>query len=61
MQKFNDMPGLAGFIAGPDDTLWDIAKEYNTTLESIMELNGLTSSQRHKGDRLLLMKIVDGI
>ncbi len=61
MQKFNDMPGLAGFIAGPDDTLWDIAKEYNTTLESIMELNGLTSSQIHKGDRLLLMKIVDGI
>ncbi|MFG6394577.1 MAG: DUF3794 domain-containing protein [Lachnospiraceae bacterium] len=61
LQKFNDMPGLAGFIAGDNDTLWDIAKEYNTTPESIMELNGLTNNQIHKGDRLLLMKIVDGI
>lgn len=61
LQKFNDMPGLAGFIANDNDTLWDIAKEYNTTPESIMELNGLTSSQIHKGDRLLLMKIVDGV
>jgi len=55
------MPGLAGFIANESDTLWDIAKEYNTTPESIMELNGLTTSQIHKGDRLLLMKIVDGV
>lgn len=61
MQKFNDMPGLVGFIAGPGDTLWDIAKEYNTTPESIMELNGLSGNQIQKGDRLLLMKIVDGI
>jgi len=61
LQKFNDMPGLAGFIANDNDTLWDIAKEYNTTPESIMELNGLASSQIHKGDRLLLMKIVDGV
>ena len=61
MKKFNDMPGLAGVIVGSDDTLWDIAKEYNTTPESIMELNGLTSNQIYKGDRLLLMKIVDGI
>jgi len=61
MKKFNDMPGLAGFIAGPGDTLWDIAKEYNTTPESIMELNGLASNQINKGDRLLLMKIVDGV
>ncbi len=61
LEKFNDMPGLAGFIANENDTLWDIAKEYNTTPESIMELNGLTSSQIHKGDRLLLMKIVDGV
>lgn len=61
LQKFNDMPGLAGIIAGPGDTLWDIAKEYNTTPESIMELNGLSDGQIHKGDRLLLMKIVDAV
>ncbi len=61
LENFNNMPGLVGFIAGPNDTLWDIAKEYNTTPESIMELNGLTSNQIHKGDKLLLMKIVDGI
>ena len=34
MQKFNDMPGLAGFIAGPDDTLWDIAKNITLHLKA---------------------------
>ena len=61
LEKFNDMPGLAGFIANESDTLWDIAKEYNTTVENIMQLNQLDSDRVKPGDKLLLFKQIDGI
>ena len=55
------MPGLVGFIVEKDGSLWDIAKEYNTTVESIMRLNGLEKDWVGQGDRLLLLKQIDGI
>ncbi len=60
-KKLQEMPGLVGFIADSDDTLWSIAKKYFTTPESIMELNNLTSDEVKKGDRLILMKTVDAL
>ena len=60
LERLQKMPGIVGFIAGENSTLWDIAKEYATSPESIMELNGLTSDQIHPGDRLILVKQVDG-
>ena len=41
------------------DTLWDIAKKFYTTIENIMELNGLESEEVKPGDGLLLMKKVE--
>ena len=61
LKRLHDMPGMVGFIAEKDGSLWDIAKEYSTTIESIMELNNLQNDSIHKGDRLLLLKMVDGI
>lgn len=61
MESINNMPGLVGFICNDDCVLWDIAKKYNTTIESIMELNDITSENIHKGDKLLIMKDVEGI
>ena len=55
------MPGMVGFIAEKDGNLWDIAKEYSTTIESIMELNNLKNDNVKKGDKLLLLKMVDGL
>ena len=61
MERLQAMPGLVGFIVDKSDTLWNIAKQYNTTVESIMELNHLDSEQVRQGDRLLLLKQIDGI
>lgn len=61
LDRLQKMPGIVGFIAGENSTLWELAKEYCTSPESIMELNGLSSEEIHPGDRLLLAKQVDGI
>jgi LysM repeat protein len=50
-----------GFIAGQNSSLWDLAKEYQTSPESIMELNGLATQEIHPADRLILVKQVDGL
>ncbi len=61
LERLQKMPGIVGFIADENTTLWDLAKEYATSPESIMELNNLSSEQIHQGDRLLLAKQVDGL
>ena len=61
LERLQKMPGIVGFIVSDNSSLWDIAKEYQTSPESIMELNGLTSEEVHPGDRLLLAKQVDGL
>lgn len=61
LERLQKMPGIVGFIAGEDSTLWDLAKEYCTSPESIMELNGLADHQIRPGERLLLAKQVDGL
>ena len=61
LERLQKMPGIVGFIVSDNSSLWDIAKEYQTSPESIMELNGLTSEEVHSGDRLLLAKQVDGL
>lgn len=61
MEYLQNLPGLVGYIASENDTLWDIAKKYNTTIESIMELNDMENENLHTGDKLLLLKQIDGI
>ena len=38
------------------EELWDIAKEFYTTIDTIMEINKLESDIIHEGDVLLVMK-----
>ncbi|TCO72313.1 glycosyl hydrolase family 18 protein [Marinisporobacter balticus] len=40
------------YIVQPGDTLYSIARKFNTTIESIMELNGLTSTALMVGQSL---------
>lgn len=61
LERLQKMPGIVGFIAGENSSLWDLAKEYCTSPESIMELNEMTSEEIMPGDRLLLAKQVDGL
>lgn len=61
LDKLEQLPGLVGYITDEKESLWDIAKAFNTTKESIMELNGLETEEIKPGDKLLLMKQVAAI
>ena len=61
LELLHKLPGIVGYYASQDTPVWDIAKQYRTTVESINELNNISSDIVHKGDRLLLLKMVDGI
>lgn len=56
-----EMPSMIGYIVKQGDTLWDIAKQYYTTVDSIKEMNGLDGDHINTGDHLLLIKKVDAI
>lgn len=60
MLKWQNMPGLVGYIVKEDDTLWDIAKRFCISTDSIIELNSLESERINPGDKLLLMKELAG-
>ncbi|PWI58931.1 LysM peptidoglycan-binding domain-containing protein [Sulfoacidibacillus thermotolerans] len=42
------------YLVDPGDTLWYIARRYNTSVASIQELNGLTSDLIYPGQKLLI-------
>ncbi len=49
-------PGIVGYFVKEGDELWDLAKKYHTTVESILEVNQLEKSQVKTGDRILIFK-----
>lgn len=54
------MPGVVGYRVQPEDTLWDIAKKFYTTMDSIRELNDLSQDEPEPYDTLLIVKKVEG-
>lgn len=61
MNKLQSMPGIIGYIVKKGDTLWNIAKKYYTTMDSIKDINELTDERIAEGDKLIIMKKVDAI
>lgn len=61
LERFQEMPGLVGYIVKSGDSLWSIAKTFNTTIDSIRELNHLEQDEIHQGDKLLLLKQTEGV
>jgi len=61
LQKLQDMPGIIGYVVKPNDTLWDIAKKYYTTVDSIMSINEMEDDMIEEGDKLIIMKKVDAV
>lgn len=59
IQKLQQMPGIVGYIVQPGDSLWKIAKKFHTTVDTIMETNGLTEHEIKPGDRLILVKEIE--
>lgn len=56
MAKVNDLPSMVMYVAGPEDNLWNIGKRYYVPVESIKEVNELSSDEIHPGDKLLIVK-----
>ena len=56
LEKLQQMPGIVGYIVQPGDSLWKIAKRFHTTVDHIMELNGLTETEIKPGDKLVIVK-----
>jgi hypothetical protein len=59
LKKLQQMPGIIGYIVRPGDTLWNIAKKYYTTIDSILALNEEISGEIQPGERLLIMKEIE--
>ena len=51
-------PGMIGYVVQPGETMWDIAKNFLTTVGSIMEINQRENEQVKAGDILLILKEV---
>lgn len=58
-EKMQSMPGIVGYQVQPQDTLWDIAKKFYTSIETIVKLNHLESEEVRPYDTLILMKNVE--
>lgn len=58
MKKIESMPGITVYMVKPEDTLWDIAKRFYTTVEEISSVNGLTGEEIKQGQPLVLVKKV---
>jgi len=57
--KMRSMPSIVGYVVKNNDSLWNIAKKYYTTVDRIKVLNDLESDTIKAGDKLVIMKIVD--
>ena len=61
LEKLQSMPGIIGYIVKKGDTLWNIAKKYRTTVDTIMEINDLENDNIKEGDKLIIVKRVDTV
>ena len=61
IEMFQAMPSITGYIVKPNETLWDIAKKFYTTMEALQEMNELESTTVHPGDKILVIKQIDEV
>lgn len=54
--ELSSFPGIIGYIAGSEESLWDIAKKYKTTVEKIRNLNKNISDKVRKGEKILIIR-----
>lgn len=50
------MPGIVGYVVKEGDSIWSIAKEYFSSLDSIRSINHLESDEITPGEKLLIVK-----
>lgn len=55
MKAMEAMPNIIGYIVKPGDQMWDLAKQFNTTREIIMETNELTDELLMPRQKIIIM------
>ncbi|MDD6573407.1 MAG: DUF3794 domain-containing protein [Thermoflexaceae bacterium] len=55
-KELSSFPGIIGYIVSNEETLWDIAKRYKTTVEKIRGVNKITVDNVKRGDKLLITR-----
>ena len=55
-KRMRELPGITGYITGEEDSLWEIAKRYGTTVGKIMETNNLVTEEIKPGMKILVVK-----
>ena len=56
MKKKAVAPGIVGYVVRDGDSIWSIAKQYYSSLDSIRKLNRLEGDDVKVGDRLIVVK-----
>lgn len=61
LKKIQGIPSVVGYIVKDNESLWDIAKNYYTKVEDIRAINNLETSEVKRGDKLIIVKNIDGL
>ena len=56
LAQLEKRPSIVGHIVQSGEDLWQLAKQYMTTKEGIMEVNGMQNENVKEGDKLLIFK-----
>lgn len=55
-EKMNQLAGIIGYIVQEEDTLWNIAKRYYTSIDTIRKVNQLERDELSAGQKLVIVK-----
>ena len=55
-KELAEFPGIVGYIATKNESLWDVAKRYKTTEEKLRNVNKLSDDNVRKGSKLIVVK-----
>lgn len=55
-EELPSMPSIVIYYLKPGDTLWNIAKKFNTTVENIKEINELTDDAIYPNEQIIIQK-----
>lgn len=57
-EELKRQPGIMGYVVKEGEELWDIAKQYHTTVGELMQTNSLKEEKPEAGSRILIVKKV---
>ena len=56
MERISQMPAIVGYVVQRGDTLWNIAKKFYTTVDSLKEINEIKNGEPVPGEMIIAVK-----